>query len=63
MVFTVANGSTSLIERMSVDQDGTVRGLFNNNTTHNSDGTFVTLTQAEYDGLTPDPDTIYFIVG
>jgi hypothetical protein len=25
--------------------------------------TWVTLTQAEYDALTPDPDTLYIIVG
>jgi hypothetical protein len=60
-VFTVANGTTVLLERMSIDQDGTVKGLFNNNTTHNSNGAFVTLTQAEYDGLTPDANTIYFV--
>jgi len=50
-------------EKMRITSDGTVKGLFNNNTTHNANGTFVTLTQAEYDGLTPDADTIYFIVG
>lgn len=55
--------STANVARMSVNGDGSVKGLFSVSGTHNANGQFVVLTQAQYDALTPDADTIYFING
>ena len=42
---------------------GIVSGIVSDNSVNNPNSKLTTLTQAEYDALTPDADTIYFIVG
>jgi len=52
-----------IVERMRIAANGIVTGLWSNNSVANASSQFVTLTQAEYDALTPDANTIYFITG
>jgi hypothetical protein len=42
---------------------GIVSGTWSNFTTGNGNSKMMKLTQAQYDGITPDADTMYFIVG
>ena len=58
--FTVGGTGASDV-KMSIDASGIVSGLWSDNGTANSSGKFVKLTQAQYDALTPDANTIYFI--
>ena len=53
----------SLAERLRIDYLGVVTGIWNNNGAGNASSQFRKLTQAQYNALTPDADTIYFIVG
>ena len=53
------NGNSS--ERMRIASNGIVSGLWADNTTHNASGKFVKMTQAQYNAITPDSNTIYFI--
>ena len=48
---------------MSIDSSGLVNGVWSDNGVSNPDAKIRVLTQAQYDGLTPDADTLYFIVG
>ena len=52
---------TLATERMRISGNGIVSGLWSDNSTANSSSKFVKLTQAQYDALTPDANTIYFI--
>lgn len=52
---------TTIPERMRISNDGIVSGLWADNTTHNASGKFVKMTQAQYNAITPDSNTIYFI--
>jgi hypothetical protein len=47
---------------ITIDSNEIVTGLWSDNSTANSSSQFVKLTQAQYDALTPDSNTIYFIV-
>lgn len=60
---TTAVGSTSATERMRIDSSGIVSGTWSNHTAGNASAKMMKLTQAQYDALTPDADTMYFIVG
>lgn len=60
--FKTHNGST-LQDSLSVDSAQIVRGLWSNNSVANSSSQIVVLTQAQYDALTPDTNTLYFISG
>jgi hypothetical protein len=53
---------TANSERMRIDANGIVSGMVSDNSVSNPNSKLVSLTQAEYDALTPDPDTIYFVV-
>ena len=52
---------TGATERMAIASTGIVSGLWADNTTHNASGKFVKMTQAQYNAITPDSNTIYFI--
>ena len=56
--FKTGSGFT---ERMRINTTGIVQGLWADNTTHNASGKFVKMTQAQYNAITPDSNTIYFI--
>jgi len=47
---------------ITIDSSQIVSGLWSDNGTANSSSKLVKLTQAQYDALTPDSNTIYFIV-
>jgi hypothetical protein len=47
---------------ITIDSNQIVKGLWSDNGTANSSSQFVKLTQAQYDAITPDANTIYFIV-
>ena len=47
---------------ITIDSSQIVSGLWSDNGTANSSSKFVKLTQAQYDAITPDANTIYFIV-
>ena len=69
---TVGNLTCSSLTSTGIDDNATttavtisssqiVTGLWSDNSTANASSQFVKLTQAEYDALTPDANTIYFI--
>jgi len=60
LTFETRNSGSSA-ERMRITSSGTVQGLWDDNTTHNASGKFVKMTQAQYNAITPDSNTIYFI--
>ena len=47
---------------ITIDSSEIVSGFWSDNGTANSSSKFVKLTQAQYDAITPDSNTIYFIV-
>ena len=47
---------------ITIDSSQIVSGLWSDNGTANNSSKFVKLTQAQYDAITPDSNTIYFIV-
>tara|TARA_R110000782_G_scaffold42699_1_gene96839 strand:- start:31 stop:699 length:669 start_codon:yes stop_codon:yes gene_type:complete len=49
--------------RMSIGYTGIVSGTWSNYTAGNASAKQMKLTQAQYDALTPDANTMYFIVG
>ena len=57
--FYTGNGTVS--SRLIIASNGIVSGLWADNTTHNASGKFVKMTQAQYNAITPDSNTIYFI--
>lgn len=54
---------TDGVERMRIDSSGIVSGMMSSHTAGNPLSKMMTLTQAQYDALTPDANTLYFIVG
>ena len=50
-------------KRAGITTDGIFQGVWNTFGVNNAAATFQKLTQAQYDGITPDSNTIYFIVG
>ena len=48
---------------ISIDSAGIVSGTWSDHTAGNSSAKMMKLTQAQYDALTPDTNTMYFIVG
>lgn len=59
---TTVSIGTNGIAGIWIDTDQTVNGVFNNNTTHNSNSKIVVLTSAQYAALgTPNADTLYFV--
>ena len=61
-VTSVGATTTNAITVGGITNTGTTAaGLWTDNGSANSSAKFVKLTQAQYDGLTPDANTIYFI--
>ena len=47
---------------ITIDSSQIVSGIWSDNGTANANSKLVKLTQAQYDAITPDDNTIYFIV-
>lgn len=56
--FFEGNNGTRIV---TIDQSSGMQGMWTNNGTHNAASKMRVLTQAQYDALTPDANTIYFI--
>jgi hypothetical protein len=56
------NWTSDLVD-LTPNNTGIVKGLFSTAGVKNALAQFQSMTQAEYDALTPDTNTIYFIVG